>query len=81
MPRRLNAADTGFEADFRELLAAKREVSVDVNDTVAAILADVQVRGDAAVIDYTSRFDRMTLTSDTMRFTSAEIEAAVPPGT
>jgi histidinol dehydrogenase len=67
----------GFEADFRKLLAAKREVSVDVNDTVAAILADVQARGDAAVIDYTSRFDRMTLTPDAMRFTSAEIEAAV----
>ena len=77
MPRRLNAADAGFEADFRELLAAKREVSVDVNDTVAAILADVQARGDAAVIDYTNRFDRMTLTPGTMRFAEAEIEAAV----
>jgi len=77
MPRRLNAANAGFEADFRELLAAKREVSVDVNDTVAAILADVQARGDAAVIDYTGRFDRMTLTPDAMRFTEAEIEAAV----
>ena len=77
MPRRLNAADAGFEADFRELLAAKRETSVDVNDTVAAILADVQARGDAAVIDYTNRFDRMALTPGTMRFTRAEIEAAV----
>jgi histidinol dehydrogenase len=77
MPRRLNAADAGFEADFRALLAAKREVSVDVNDTVAAILADVRARGDAAVIDYTERFDRMTLTPGGMRFTAAEIEAAV----
>ena len=77
MPRRLNAADAGFEADFRELLAAKREVSVDVNDTVAAILADVRARGDEAVIDYTSRFDRMDLTPGTMRFTAAEIDAAV----
>ena len=77
MPRRLNAADAGFEADFRALLAAKREVSLDVDDTVAAILADVRARGDAAVIDYTSRFDRVDLTPQTMRFTAAEIAAAV----
>ncbi len=77
MPRRLNAADAGFEADFRSLLAAKREASIDVNDTVAAILADVRARGDEAVIEYTSRFDRMDLTPETMRFSQAEIEAAV----
>ncbi len=77
MPHRLNAADAGFEADFRALLADKREVSVDVNDTVAAILAEVRARGDAAVIEYTSRFDRADLTPETMRFTAAEIEAAV----
>ncbi|MBE9557897.1 MAG: histidinol dehydrogenase, partial [Proteobacteria bacterium] len=52
MPRRLNTADAGFEADFRALLAAKREVSVDVNDTVAAILAEVRARGDEAIIEY-----------------------------
>jgi histidinol dehydrogenase len=77
MPRRLNAADASFEADFSELLAAKREVSVDVNDTVAAILAEVRARGDAAVIEYTERFDRMKLTPETMRFTATEIGAAV----
>ena len=77
MPRRLNARDAGFEADFRELLATKREASVDVNDTVAAILADVQTRGDEAVIEYTSRFDRVDLTPGTMRFTANEIEVAV----
>ncbi len=77
MPRRLNAADAGFEAEFRGLLAAKREVSVDVNDTVATILAEVRQRGDEAVIEYTERFDRVKLTPETMRFTATEIEAAV----
>jgi histidinol dehydrogenase len=77
MPRSLNTADAGFEEDFRALLGAKREVSVDVNDTVAAILAEVRSRGDAAVIEYTERFDRVNLTPETMRFTAAEIEAAV----
>jgi histidinol dehydrogenase len=77
MPRKLNSSDASFEADFRELLAAKREVSVDVNDTVSAILAQVRARGDEAVIDYTERFDRMKLTPGTMRFTDVEIDAAV----
>ncbi len=77
MPRRLNTAAPGFEADFAALLAAKRETAPDVNETVAAILADVRDRGDDAVIDYTERFDRVRLTAETMRFTAAEIEAAV----
>jgi histidinol dehydrogenase len=77
MPRRLNAGDAGFEADFSALLDAKRETSADVNDTVAAILAEVRARGAAAVIEYTERFDRVTLTPATLRFTQAEVEAAV----
>ncbi|MDH3230277.1 MAG: histidinol dehydrogenase, partial [Alphaproteobacteria bacterium] len=76
MPRRLNAAEPGFEAEFTELLAAKRETAADVNETVAAILADVRDRGDDAVIDYTERFDRIALTPGTMRFTAEEIGAA-----
>jgi histidinol dehydrogenase len=77
MPHRLNAGDAGFEADFSALLDAKRETSADVNDTVAAILAEVRARGAAAVIEYTERFDRVTLTPATLRFTQAEVEAAV----
>jgi histidinol dehydrogenase len=77
MPRRLTPGAAEFETDFRSLLAAKREASVDVNDIVAEILADVQARGDKAVIEYTSRFDHMDLTPETMRFSQAEIEAAV----
>jgi histidinol dehydrogenase len=76
MPRRLNAADPDFETEFALLLAAKRETASDVNETVAAILADVQDRGDAAVIDYTERFDNIALTPDSMRFTADEIAAA-----
>ncbi len=76
MPLKLNAADAGFEAAFRELLASKREDSVDVNETVAAILADVRARGDAALIEYTERFDRQTLTPQTLRISGDEIAAA-----
>jgi histidinol dehydrogenase len=48
-----------------------------VNDTVAAIIADVRACGDAAVIELTERFDRLALTPETLRFSEAEIDAAV----
>jgi histidinol dehydrogenase len=77
MPVRLDADDADFADRFAALLGAKREASAEVGDAVAAILADVRARGDAAVIDYTARFDRLTLTPETMRFSESEIAAAV----
>ena len=77
MPIRLSTADADFEARFVALLGAKREASQEVGDAVAAILADVRTRGDAAVIDYTARFDRLTLTPQTLRFSETEIDAGV----
>lgn len=77
MPRRLDARDPGFEAAFAELLSAKRETEADVNDTVAAILADVKARGDAAVLEHTARLDRLTLTPETMRVSADEVSDAV----
>ena len=76
MPLKLNAADAGFETAFRDLLASKREDSIDVNETVAAILADVRKRGDAALIEYTERFDRMALTPAKLRISAEEIADA-----
>ncbi|WP_289040735.1 histidinol dehydrogenase [uncultured Aliiroseovarius sp.] len=75
MPQFLNSADADFEARFNELLSMKREDSPEVDDTVAGIIADVRARGDAAVIELTSKFDRLELTADTLRFTLEEIEA------
>jgi histidinol dehydrogenase len=73
---RLDYSDSDFEERFRALLSAKREVSEDVDATVRAILADVRKRGDAAVLDYTARFDRVPLTADRMLVTEAEFDAA-----
>ncbi|MBC7164753.1 MAG: histidinol dehydrogenase [Roseovarius sp.] len=75
MPITLDATQADFEARFTALLSAKREDSPDVDDTVAAIIADVRARGDAAVIELTERFDRLTLTPETLRFSEAEIDA------
>jgi len=77
MPSFLNTAEPDFDARFAALLGQKREDSPDVDDTVAAIIADVRARGDAAVLDLTARFDKLTLTPATMAFSQAEIDAEI----
>jgi histidinol dehydrogenase len=75
MPLGLNTSDPGFEAAFCALLAMQRESAADVDAAVAAILGDVRTRGDAALIDYTNRFDRVALTADRLRLSADEIAA------
>ncbi len=84
MPLTLTTRDPGFEAAFRALLAAKRESADDVDDTVAAIVDDVAARGDAALVEYTNRFDRVSLSAAALRLTPAQIAAGAdlaPPET
>jgi len=76
MPVFLSTTDTDFEPRFAALLGQKREEAADVGAAVAAIIADVRARGDAAVIDLTERFDRLALTPETLAFSEAEIDAA-----
>ena len=75
MPQFLNSSDADFEARFTALLSMKREDSPEVDDIVAGIIADVRARGDAAVIELTSKFDRLELTPETLRYSPEEIEA------
>lgn len=77
MPLRLDSRQADFDAAFAALLAAKREMQEDVERVVAAIIADTRARGDAALVDYTRRFDRLELTPDTLRIDAAEVKAAV----
>lgn len=77
MPYTLDAGDPGFDRDFTALLGAPRAEAAEVDDTVAAIIADVRARGDAALIELTERFDRVALTPGTLRFTAAEVDALV----
>ena len=76
MPQFLSADDTDFETRFTALLGMKREDSPDVDATVSAIIDDVRVRGDAAVIELTSKFDKLDLTPETLAFSPAEIDDA-----
>jgi histidinol dehydrogenase len=77
MPLELSTTDPGFEAAFAQFLAAKREVSEDVDQAVRAIIAEVRRDGDAALIELTRRFDRLDLAAAGVRVSKAEIEAAV----
>lgn len=77
MPVTLNTSDADFEAGFLRMLSAKREDAADVNDVVAAIIADVRARGDATLCELTARFDRLDLTPDRLRFSPDEIAAEV----
>lgn len=76
MPLEINSTSPDFAAAFDRLLNMKRENDADVNATVAAILADVRTRGDAAVIDYTHRFDRMKIDTASLRVSREEIADA-----
>lgn len=77
MPHWLTTTDAEFEDAFSTFLTQKREVSSDVNRAVSEIIADVQARGDQALLEYTERFDRLTGGLDAIVVTSAEIKAAV----
>ena len=77
MPHFLDTNDAVFEAAFADLLSMKREVTEDVDRVAADIIADVRARGDAAVIELTERFDRVTLSPGGLAFSPAEVDAAV----
>ena len=55
--RRLNSQDEAFESQLETLLAWDSATDKSVVDTVENILADVKSRGDAAVLEYTAKFD------------------------
>ena len=77
--RRLATTQPGFEADCAALLDEARETAASVTAAVAAIIAAVRAGGDAALTEYTQRFDGW---SGTLRVTAAEMaeaEASVAP--
>jgi histidinol dehydrogenase len=77
MPRRLNAADKNFAANFQNLLFAKREEEEDVAAVVRGIIADVRARGDVALIELTNKFDKAGIDQQTLKLADSEIEAAL----
>jgi histidinol dehydrogenase len=75
---RLSTSASDFTARFDALLAGKREASADVDAVVRDIIEDVKARGDAALLDYTKRFDRLDAASMAeLAVTPWEIEEAL----
>ena len=77
MPVRLDRNSADFDQRFAAFLAAKREVSADVEAAARAIVQDVAARGDAALIEATKTFDRLALDASGLRVSAAEIDAAL----
>jgi len=59
----LSTADAGFDTAFQRVLHWSEETDQAIEARVAAIVADVRARGDAAVLEYTQRFDGLTAAS------------------
>jgi histidinol dehydrogenase len=76
MAARFSSRDPGFENAFERLVTARREPQADVAADVARILAEVRARGDAALIEYTRKFDRLDLTAERLAIGADEMEAA-----
>lgn len=70
--RRLDTSAADFERDFRALTAWEPTLDAAVNEVVAGIIADVESRGDAALLEYTARFDRLKVASVAELEVSAE---------
>ncbi len=76
--RRFSSLDADFDAKLKALLAFETAQDDSIDEVVAGILKDVKKRGDAAVLEYTNRFDRMSATSLTeLEISQAELKAAL----
>lgn len=74
---RLSTRQADFDAALHKLLAFEEKADEKLEATVAAILADVKKRGDAAVLEYTRKFDRLPLVdAAAMELPKSELKAA-----
>jgi len=76
--RRFCSVQANFDAEIKQLLAFETAQDDEIDLVVAGILRDVKKRGDAAVLEYTQRFDRLDAgTLAELELTQAELESAL----
>ncbi len=76
-PARLSTASSTFDAEFKARLHVSTAADAAVDQVAADILADVKLRGDAAVLEYTRRFDRLDAASvSALELKQAELKTA-----
>jgi len=81
MPLRLDASAPGFERDFSVFLGRNRDTDENVDRIVGDIVADVRARGDAALVDYTRKFDKLDTDANGLRVSDAERRTAAARAT
>jgi histidinol dehydrogenase len=76
--QRLSTEQADFSSRFRALLAYEEQRDPQIEQAVSGILADVRARGDAAVLEYTARFDRLVVTGmSELELPQAQLQAAL----
>jgi len=70
-------SDPGFDAALKKIVARGEQAPAGVEETVREIIAAVREKGDAALFEYTARFDRLELTADSLQVTSSELDRAL----
>ena len=75
-PKRLDASAPGFEKDFLAFLGRNRDTDENVDRIAADIVADVRARGDAALVEYTRKFDKVDTDAAGLRIADAQRKAA-----
>ncbi|MFT5395621.1 MAG: histidinol dehydrogenase [Gammaproteobacteria bacterium] len=77
MIKRLDASAENFELSLQTLLSSSDEPEQSVLDTVSQIIADVRVRGDEALLEYTNRFDRRSASIESLEISQKDLESAL----
>lgn len=72
----LDIRENDFESQFASILARGEEVGKEVEAVVLNIISNVQERGDAALLEYTEKFDRLGLDAGGLEITEEEVERA-----
>ncbi len=76
--RQLDTTEPGFKDKLLAILAFEASEDEAIDRAAAGILADVKARGDAAVLDYTNKFDRLSAASvAALEISRAELQAAL----
>ena len=76
--RRLSTIEPTFDADLKALLAFETAQDDSIDVVVANILKDVKNRGDAAVLEYTNRFDKTSASHlSELEISQVELQAAL----
>ncbi len=76
MAQFFRSSDPGFAGQFKDLVQSRRDQPLDVQDAVRAIIVAVRERGDAALIEFTERFDKADLGKTGLRISPQELEKA-----